>query len=278
MKSRHIGLCLVCNDAAVGINFGVPTCMPCKAFFRRNAVKLGTIDFICQEDGDCPVTYESRRICNCCRLAKCFRVGMQKSLILSDAQRLARKELVQQNRLKRGQSKAQNLSLVHDKIRLLRNHFGGMITMNELMLARSKDIIEASERILPYTYDPILLKLILIVRSLSSGINRYRKDTDMDRIFNNTLAVFAGQSVYVELLWRYIMSKVSSEQDAVKFFNKLILDLLYLQRSCFAIERNMYRLGHEIEQMKPLMQSMWPRIENIDEIDYDNDMDMEPCL
>ncbi|CAF4875175.1 unnamed protein product [Rotaria sp. Silwood1] len=278
MKSRHIGLCLVCNDAAVGINFGVPTCMPCKAFFRRNAVKLGTIDFICQEDGDCPVTYESRRICNCCRLAKCFRVGMQKSLILSDAQRLARKELVQQNRLKRGQSKAQNLSLVHDKIRLLRNHFGGMITMNELMLARSKDIIEASERILPYTYDPILLKLILIVRSLSSGINRYRKDTDMDRIFNNTLAVFAGQSVYVELLWRYIMSKVSSEQDAVKFFNKLILDLLYLQRSCFAIERNMYRLGHEIEQMKPLMQSMWPRIENIDEINYDNDMDMEPCL
>ncbi|CAF0825446.1 unnamed protein product [Rotaria sp. Silwood1] len=296
MKSRHIGLCLVCNDAAVGINFGVPTCMPCKAFFRRNAVKLGTIDFICQEDGDCPVTYESRRICNCCRLAKCFRVGMQKSLILSDAQRLARKELVQQNRLKRGQSKAQNLSLVHDKIRLLRNHFGGMITMNELMLARcmhekaiasinnifgfnlAKDIIEASERILPYTYDPILLKLILIVRSLSSGINRYRKDTDMDRIFNNTLAVFAGQSVYVELLWRYIMSKVSSEQDAVKFFNKLILDLLYLQRSCFAIERNMYRLGHEIEQMKPLMQSMWPRIENIDEIDYDNDMDMEPCL
>ncbi|CAF3363080.1 unnamed protein product [Rotaria sp. Silwood1] len=361
MKSRHIGLCLVCNDAAVGINFGVPTCMPCKAFFRRNAVKLGTIDFICQEDGDCPVTYESRRICNCCRLAKCFRVGMQKSLILSDAQRLARKELVQQNRLKRGQSKAQNLSLIRpatlcylgqnssaylsssdqtlltnifntyrqifeittkcqyqpfpaiehksvhtflneyeerhkiliayfkyipefnnlfidDKIRLLRNHFGGMITMNELMLARSKDIIEASERILPYTYDPILLKLILIVRSLSSGINRYRKDTDMDRIFNNTLAVFAGQSVYVELLWRYIMSKVSSEQDAVKFFNKLILDLLYLQRSCFAIERNMYRLGHEIEQMKPLMQSMWPRIENIDEINYDNDMDMEPCL
>ncbi|CAF2966032.1 unnamed protein product [Rotaria sp. Silwood2] len=112
MKSRQVGQCLVCNDAAVGINFGVLTCMPCKAFFRRNAVKLGTIDFICQEDGDCPVAYESRRICNCCRLAKCFRVGMQKSLILSEAQRLARKELVQQNRQKRAQLMIQNLSLV----------------------------------------------------------------------------------------------------------------------------------------------------------------------
>jgi hypothetical protein len=42
-----------------------------------------------------------RRVCNCCRLAKCFRVGMQKSMILSDAEKQARKDLVQQNRKKR---------------------------------------------------------------------------------------------------------------------------------------------------------------------------------
>jgi len=39
--SRNLGPCLVCGDTAVGINFSVPTCAPCKAFFRRNAVKLG---------------------------------------------------------------------------------------------------------------------------------------------------------------------------------------------------------------------------------------------
>jgi len=32
--------CLVCGGRAVGINFGVHTCPPCKAFFRRNATKL----------------------------------------------------------------------------------------------------------------------------------------------------------------------------------------------------------------------------------------------
>ncbi|CAF2397531.1 unnamed protein product [Rotaria sp. Silwood2] len=188
-----------------------------------------------------------------------------------------------------------NNLFIDDKIRLIRNHFGGMVTINELILARSmnenlvsslnnifglnisKIVIECSKRILTYTYDPILLKLVLIVRSLSSGINRYRKDTDMDRIFHNTLAVFAGQCIYVELLWRYILSKLPFEEDAVKFFNKLILDLLYLQHSCFIVERYMYNLGHEIEQMNPLMQSMWPKIENSDKIDYDNDVDMKPC-
>ena len=41
MQNKNHGRCLVCDDNAIGINFGVPTCMPCKAFFRRNAVKLG---------------------------------------------------------------------------------------------------------------------------------------------------------------------------------------------------------------------------------------------
>jgi len=33
--------CFVCGDKSIGYNFGVLTCMACKAFFRRNAVKLG---------------------------------------------------------------------------------------------------------------------------------------------------------------------------------------------------------------------------------------------
>ncbi|CAF4833666.1 unnamed protein product, partial [Rotaria sp. Silwood2] len=60
-------------------------------------------EFICRQDGDCIITYKYRRLCNCCRLAKCFRVGMKKSLILSDEKREARNKLVAINRLKRGQ-------------------------------------------------------------------------------------------------------------------------------------------------------------------------------
>ncbi|CAF4192621.1 unnamed protein product [Rotaria sordida] len=97
----------------------------------------------------------------------------------------------------------------------------------------------------------------------------------MDRIFYDTSAIFIGQNVYVELLWRYLLSKLLSEHDTVKFLNKLVLDLLYLQRSCFTVERYMNNLGHEIDQMTPLVQSMWPKSENIDNRDYENDIDME---
>ncbi|CAF4694194.1 unnamed protein product, partial [Rotaria sp. Silwood2] len=58
-------------------------------------------EFVCQNDGDCIITYKYRRSCNCCRLAKCFRIGMKKSSILSDEKREARNALVAINRLKR---------------------------------------------------------------------------------------------------------------------------------------------------------------------------------
>jgi hypothetical protein len=32
-------ICLVCGDVARGLNFDVITCMSCKAFFRRNALR-----------------------------------------------------------------------------------------------------------------------------------------------------------------------------------------------------------------------------------------------
>ena len=33
-------ICLVCGDAALGKNFGAVSCESCKAFFRRNALKV----------------------------------------------------------------------------------------------------------------------------------------------------------------------------------------------------------------------------------------------
>jgi hypothetical protein len=33
-------MCRLCGDVARGMNFDVLTCMSCKAFFRRNALRL----------------------------------------------------------------------------------------------------------------------------------------------------------------------------------------------------------------------------------------------
>ncbi|CAF1492211.1 unnamed protein product [Rotaria magnacalcarata] len=360
MSTRTLGRCLVCDDEAIGINFAVPTCAPCKAFFRRNAVKLGRRDFICQHDGDCPVTYRSRRLCNCCRLAKCFRIGMQKSLIRSEAEREARKQLVEQNRRNRSQtlsktssalirpsnllmfpqSQPQSISpsdqtlltnicsayertciaakveqspsfpslkraSVHtllndyterqkavvkyfklipefdqlsmcDKIRLIRNHFCITLSINEATLSSdispklmdsiailfkpeiSSSLAQSIKLLHSYNTDRMLLKILLIIKSLSSGINRFINEADMDQIYEDTLAVFAAQNIYVELLWRYLLSRFPSELYAIKFYNKLIRELMFVQRVCFMTESYIYSLTNEIQQMNPLIKSMWP--------------------
>ncbi|CAF3443939.1 unnamed protein product [Rotaria socialis] len=360
MSTRSLGQCLVCDDEAVGINFAVPTCAPCKAFFRRNAVKLGRRDFICQHDGDCPVTYKSRRFCNCCRLAKCFRIGMQKSLIRSEAEREARKQLVEQNRRKRfqtlskkspalirpsnllilSQSQPQSISpsdqtlltnicsayertciaakveqcpsfpslkhaSVHtllndytdrqkavikyfklipefdqlsmcDKICLIRNHFCITLSINEATLSSdispklmdsitvlfkpeiSSNLVQCIKLLHSYNRDRTLLKILLIIKSLCSGMNRLTHEADMDRSYDDTLAIFAAQNMYVELLWRYILSRFPSELYAIKFYNKLMRDLMFVQRVCFMTESYINSLTNEIQKMNPLIQSMWP--------------------
>ena len=54
------------------------------------------------------MTHTYRRLCNCCRLAKCFRVGMQKELILSEAAKEARRQSAVENRKKRKQISKNN--------------------------------------------------------------------------------------------------------------------------------------------------------------------------
>ena len=51
------------------------------------------------------MTSSTRRHCNCCRLAKCFRVGMNPNAILSDDERMERNQLIQSNRQKRAKAR-----------------------------------------------------------------------------------------------------------------------------------------------------------------------------
>jgi hypothetical protein len=166
---------------------------------------------------------------------------------------------------------------IDDKVRLIRNHFGTMYYINEPILAQSKsqnlvsslhksfstslaiNMLHSIDLMFSYGNDPLLLKLVLIVRSFSSSINRYRNDTDMDRIYDDTRAIFNSQNIYVELLWRYILYRSPSETDAVKFFNKFILDIMAIQHTYLMADCYLYGLQDELDKLEPLMQSMWPR-------------------
>ncbi len=164
---------------------------------------------------------------------------------------------------------------IGDKTRLLQFHLIETIIMGDMLLSKfvsqkllnsldnvygpvgSQCTKQVARRLAAYMHDPMLLKLILIIQTLSNGFKRY--DGNHHRIYmdDNPLAIFAGQSVYVELLWRYLLSRLSSERYAVKFFNRLVLDLLFLQQVSSVVEHYVTSLNHEIEKMNSLMQNLW---------------------
>lgn len=92
-------LCGVCGDKALGYNFNAVTCESCKAFFRRNA--LVQKEFKCPFNNQCDITTVTRRFCQKCRLDKCFRIGMCKDLIMSEQDKVAKRQKIEENRAKK---------------------------------------------------------------------------------------------------------------------------------------------------------------------------------
>ncbi|CAF4324041.1 unnamed protein product, partial [Rotaria sordida] len=129
------------------------------------------------------------------------------------------------------------------------------IEMSERLLKRNK-IIEQ------YIFDPVILKVILIILVLSSGNCRNIDYIDMNQICDDSLSIFRAQNIYVELLWKYILSRSPGEKHAVKFLNKLMMFLLYAQNLHLHLDYYVHSLKDEIKRMEPIMQSMWPRIDN----------------
>ncbi|CAF3403868.1 unnamed protein product [Rotaria sp. Silwood1] len=134
-----------------------------------------------------------------------------------------------------------NNIIVDDRIRLLKNHFCIIVNINEFLMhpETSSNLvvtwtnlfgIDLTERLLKrnqllesFVYDLIVLKLVLIVLVFSSSNSRNIDQVDLDLICDNPLSIFAVQNIYVELLWKYILSRSPNEKDAVKFFNKLMM-------------------------------------------------------
>ncbi|XP_012287620.1 uncharacterized protein LOC105703662 [Orussus abietinus] len=104
MEQEHTGretnkVCGVCGDKALGYNFNAVSCESCKAFFRRNALK--NKDFRCPFTENCEITVITRRFCQKCRLDKCFNIGMRKEYIMSEEEKVLKRQKIELNRAKK---------------------------------------------------------------------------------------------------------------------------------------------------------------------------------
>lgn len=92
-------ICGVCGDRALGYNFNAVSCESCKAFFRRNALRKK--DFRCPFTENCNISPVTRRFCQKCRLDKCFNIGMRKEYIMSEEDKVLKRQKIEQNRAKK---------------------------------------------------------------------------------------------------------------------------------------------------------------------------------
>jgi hypothetical protein len=167
-----------------------------------------------------------------------------------------------------------------DKVRLVKNHFGMMFNINEQVMhpVTSSNLIitwtniygvdtaarlwKRNKILEQFLFDPILLKLVLIVVVLSSSNGRMLESTDIDQICDDPLSIYNSQNIYVELLWRYILSRAVTEEDAVKFFNKLMLCILHMKNLHMFVYSYISHFKEEVKQMKPIMRNMWLKMDN----------------
>uniref|UniRef100_A0A1I7ZCG0 Nuclear receptor domain-containing protein n=1 Tax=Steinernema glaseri TaxID=37863 RepID=A0A1I7ZCG0_9BILA len=97
-------LCAVCGDEATGLHYKAITCEGCKGFFRRTVQKQ--MKYQCRDSKHCDINKNTRNVCQYCRYLKCIANGMAPELVLSDTERRAHRELIEENRGRRQCEKA----------------------------------------------------------------------------------------------------------------------------------------------------------------------------
>ncbi|XP_076028781.1 uncharacterized protein LOC143017784 isoform X3 [Oratosquilla oratoria] len=75
-------ICMICEDRATGLHYGIITCEGCKGFFKRTVQNKRV--YTCVADGNCEITKAQRNRCQYCRFQKCLMQGMVLAAVRED--------------------------------------------------------------------------------------------------------------------------------------------------------------------------------------------------
>ena len=104
-------------------------------------------------------------------------------------------------------------------------------------------------------FDLTMLKVLLVILTFSSNCFVFdpQTATGKDSFLHGTFRLFGSQSVYVELLWKFMIYRYGY-QDAVLRFSKLILLFLDIMKHCGEIhttnDAHIHVVEGAIDQMK----------------------------
>merc|ERR1719336_1011664 len=75
-------ICMICEDKATGLHYGIITCEGCKGFFKRTVQNKRV--YTCVADGNCEINKAQRNRCQFCRFQKCLQKGMVLAAVRED--------------------------------------------------------------------------------------------------------------------------------------------------------------------------------------------------
>ncbi|CAB3363218.1 Hypothetical predicted protein [Cloeon dipterum] len=75
-------VCMICEDKATGLHYGIITCEGCKGFFKRTVQNRRV--YTCVADGNCEINKAQRNRCQYCRFKKCIEQGMVLQAVRED--------------------------------------------------------------------------------------------------------------------------------------------------------------------------------------------------
>ncbi|CAF1446303.1 unnamed protein product [Adineta steineri] len=80
--------------------------------------------------------------------------------------------------------------------------------------------------------DPTLIKIILIILAFSSNclIVNTNKTMERDSLLDGTFRLLGSQNVYVELLWKYLISKYGYDKSILRFIRLIQIILCVIKK------------------------------------------------
>jgi hypothetical protein len=110
--------------------------------------------------------------------------------------------------------------------------------------------------LLPFSYDPLLLKLFMIVLIFSAHLSLRYENNLIEN--DSTVNLLNVQNIYVELLWRYILYRCSNYREAVKLFSSFITYLVYSQDINVKLNEFIAKnSSNQTDQLAPILKLMW---------------------
>ncbi|CAG2162090.1 unnamed protein product, partial [Oppiella nova] len=162
----------------------------------------------CRFGDNCVITEESRKLCQKCRLKKCFAVGMKKEWILNEEEKEYRRQRIEENRKYREMHHMMSQKLTKLQIRLISEREPTLTipkfnTVHELM---AYDILKAALHYNSYkkcwTIETIM-PILLFNPERPNIINR-----DMIEL---------QQQLYIYLLQKYLSLNIPIESTSINF-------------------------------------------------------------